>query len=286
VRIALLLLCLNCHGATLLRIACGPTGNVVDAQGNIWTGYLGATGGTAWNSAFQPALATQPPPYNAMQYGTALNYSLTAPQTSSGKYVATLKFIEPNKTAAGQRIFTIAVNGATINGPDLFSVAGLLIPYDVKVPISAPSGVITITLAGTTGNAVISGIQVDDVSDISGTSICATHQGLALGGSMFTGQYSWWDCENVSGTPLTIVRVRCRADVAGQILDVQLPNTTGTLQSILTAPLVCGPTGAEGAIVAGSSYLDGQVLTFLLTVVADATLVSTPQQILASVVFQ
>jgi hypothetical protein len=83
----------------------------------------------------------------------------------------TLKFLEPNKTAAGQRIFNVAIsipiNGATVNeqGLDLFAVApGALVPYDLSFPIIVAPGMsgIQISLTSVMGNAVLSGIQVDD----------------------------------------------------------------------------------------------------------------------------
>jgi hypothetical protein len=76
----------------------------------------------------------------------------------------TLKFIEPSKTAAGQRRFSVAINGVqVVTNLDLFAAAGMLKPYDVTFPFSGSPIVITLTPTTAIDKAVISGIQVDTV---------------------------------------------------------------------------------------------------------------------------
>jgi hypothetical protein len=43
-----------------------------------------------------------------------------------------LGFSEPNKTAAGQRVFTITANDQTIAGVDIFARAGLKTPTTIE----------------------------------------------------------------------------------------------------------------------------------------------------------
>ena len=63
------------------------------------------------------------------------------------------------------------------------------------------------------------------------------------------------------------MRVRCRSDVAGQIADLLAMDATGYLASLLTAPFECTPAGAEGALVPGASYADGDVMRFAIRIV-------------------
>jgi hypothetical protein len=144
----------------------------MDSQGQVWQADQYFTGGGRWTAANQPSMASLPVPYNTLRYsnpaGSPFSYSIPV---KPGSYTVTVKFVEPNKTAIGQRVFNLAisipVNGATVNqlGLDLFAAApGALVPYDLSFPIIVAPGMsgIQISLTAVTGNAVLSGIQVDD----------------------------------------------------------------------------------------------------------------------------
>ena len=170
-KILVFLLALSAQATTLLRIQCGGPGGT-DPQGNVWqsdSGYY--MGGAAWSAANQASMGTLPVPYSTLRYSSPVgsSFSYSIPVTTPGSYTVTFKFVEPNKTAVGQRVFNAAVS-APINGAsagqsiDLFAVApGALRPYDVQLPIIVAPGsdAIKISFTVTTGNAVISGIQVD-----------------------------------------------------------------------------------------------------------------------------
>jgi hypothetical protein len=166
-----LLLCSLCPGATVLRIACGGPGGT-DPAGNVWAPDAGYTGGAAWTAANQAALASQPVPYRTLRYssppGAPFGYLLTLPPTSTGQYVVTLKFTEPNKTGPGLRIFSVSLNGApAISNLDLFAAApGALVPLDRSFPLTTTTGLLQISLTASVGNAVLSGIQVDTVDAV------------------------------------------------------------------------------------------------------------------------
>lgn len=64
------------------------------------------------------------PPYDTLRYGFGMNpftYTIPAP---NGTCDVTLGFSEPNKTAPGQRLFTITLNGQTVAEVDIFARAG------------------------------------------------------------------------------------------------------------------------------------------------------------------
>lgn len=72
-----------------------------------------------------------------------------------------LGFIEPNKTAAGERVFKVSVNGGNEIIVDPFQSAGLKKFFTVKFPnVSPVSGFVTVTFTAVTGNAVVSIITV------------------------------------------------------------------------------------------------------------------------------
>ena len=167
------LLALNAHAAVLMRIQCGGPGGT-DAQGNVWHADEYFTGGARWDATNQASMAGMPLPYSTLRYsaypaGSPVSYTIPM---GPGSYTVTLKFLEPNKTAVGQRAFNVAIsipiNGATVNqqGLDLFAVApGALQPYDLSFPITVSPGMsaIQIVLTASLANAVISGIEVDSV---------------------------------------------------------------------------------------------------------------------------
>lgn len=154
-----LLLCFPGQAVTLLRVSCGSTGGT-DSAGNPWTADAGFAGGYSWTSANQPALGTQDIPYRAMRASSGAPFSYTLTPASPYNSI-TLKFIEPNKTATAERIFSITINGSVVNpSVDLFAATGLLKPFTLTFSIVG-SGPLVITLTPVTGNAVLSGIQVD-----------------------------------------------------------------------------------------------------------------------------
>lgn len=155
---------LAARGATVARMACGGTGGT-DPAGNVWAADSKVGGGAAWTIANQPALASQPVPYQALCYSTATIPFSRAFTVPAGNYSVTLKWIEPNKTAAGQRTFTATINGAPVAiGLDIFSVTGgALKPYDQTYQVAAPGGSIQVTIAGVIGNGLLSAVQIDSV---------------------------------------------------------------------------------------------------------------------------
>lgn len=147
--------------ATLTRMACGGSGGM-DTAGVPWLGEAGYSGGYSWTAVNQPSLAPLGPPYNAMRAslnGAPFKYSfIFAP----GAYKVTLEFAEPNKTAKGQRVFTVSINGAPPVTIDLFASAGAaLTPWNLVLPVTTADGNIVILFSPVSGNALVSGIQVD-----------------------------------------------------------------------------------------------------------------------------
>jgi len=145
------------YAATVVQMACGGPG------GGAWVPDTKVGGGAYWTAANQSAMGAQPIPYQTLCYSsgtTPFSRTFTVP---AGAYSVTLKFLEPNKTAAGQRLFNASINGAPVAiGLDVFAAAsGALRPYDRTFQVQAPGGFIQVTLAGTLGNALLSAVQID-----------------------------------------------------------------------------------------------------------------------------
>jgi hypothetical protein len=254
-----LALALNLPAATLIRMACGGPGGT-DSQGNVWSPDASFQGGTEWpvagsSAADKAAMASMAIPYRTLRYtnpaGSGLSYTFQLPP-GYVSYSLTLKFVEPNKTGSGQRIFSVFLNGAAaLPNLDLFAVApGALKPYDATFPIPGASGQVRIDLPAVTGNAVISAIQIDGTPAPPPVSEYVCGDGLAAywGGSLFPSVYDIRSCENMSDHARQALRVRCRADGAGGMLDVMaLNSSTGQLQSLLAAPIPCTDPATEVA---------------------------------------
>ena len=88
----------------------------------------------------------------------AFSYHIPVP---SGIYNVVLQFTDPTSTAAGQRIFTVTVNGNESAPIDIFAAVGTRTPYSPPLFIAdAGAGFIDITFQSTKGNATVSGIQI------------------------------------------------------------------------------------------------------------------------------
>ncbi len=229
------------HAATVVRMACGGPGGT-DAAGNVWTADSGIGGGIAWTAASQPNLSSQPVPYQSMCYsvGTA-SFSRTF-NVPAGNYTVKFKFLEPNKTASGQRLFGASINGVpVISGLDLFAAAGVLKPYDLAFNTTAVNGSIQIIFTTALWKSVISAIQIDSLPTVppdkisactgSGTTIDpVTHNPIAWNcAGMLWGQFGMPD-----GSSVSVVGVAMDPPTNGNIVwspyvpDAQRAATTNT----------------------------------------------------------
>ena len=83
-------------------------------------------------------------------------------QLLPGEYTLRLLFADPESTAAGQRVFTVAVSGMT-NAVDIFKEAGganRLLERDVPVTLRSPDEV-AVTLTPVKGKVAISGLVLE-----------------------------------------------------------------------------------------------------------------------------
>ena len=148
--------------ATQIRIAAGGPGHVFETE--TWSADQHFTGGNAYGEATAIANTTNDLLYHNERWGDA-SYSIPVP---NGAYSVKLHFAEIFFTTTGSRVFNVNVE----NGQ------GLLTNYDIVAKagagktavveqfanINVTDGNMTITLAGVTDNAKISGIEIISVA--------------------------------------------------------------------------------------------------------------------------
>lgn len=102
--------------------------------------------------------------YAAWRSGKHFSYSLPLPD---GRYRVTLHLFEPKETAPGARVFTVgASGGARRGGIDLVRLTGgPLRATTISLPATAGGGTLRLDFTGTTGEAVVSAIDVVPAED-------------------------------------------------------------------------------------------------------------------------
>jgi hypothetical protein len=297
--IALLLAVSSPAATTVLRIACGSSTPVQDTQGNFWAADTGFTGGAAWTAVNQATMGSLAAPYQTLRYSnppsTPIVYSFAVP---SGNYTVTLRFLEPNKTAAGQRAFNVKLQDSAVARLDPFAAAGgAMKSSETSYPVTVTNGQINLRLEAVLGNAIISAIQVDTVDQAPAVTAsrefnCELGRGDAFGGSLTPGVFHMIGCENMGATPVRLLRVRCRADNDGGTLDVMVTGPNG-LQSLLPAAIPCTADGTTQAPIADAEYPAGEILHWMVRVnegapphfiLATVTLETTPSPAIAKLV--
>jgi hypothetical protein len=109
---------------------------LIDAGGASDTGYSGSS---AAYTIPGPPLAFTPPGTSklTLRYGSPIVYDIGLPQP--GLYTVLLQMVEPNATAAGERVFSVTANDQPIvDGLDLWYSAGLQVP-------TARSAIVSVT---------------------------------------------------------------------------------------------------------------------------------------------
>ncbi len=143
---------------TQIRVHTGGSA-YTDTQGNPWSADTGFTGGKTYTATGTVTNTPDPTLYLSERYG-AMTYNFTVPV---GTYNVTLKFAEVFYTTTGQRIFNVAINGATVlsNFDIVAQAGGARIALDKTFSATAVSGKITIQfITGSVDLPKISAIQI------------------------------------------------------------------------------------------------------------------------------
>ena len=130
-----------------------------DSTGVSYAADGNYAGGTAATAASTVAISgtTDSTLYQSERYG---NFTYNLP-VANGTYNVTLKFAEIYWTAAGQRVFSVAIGGKTvISNLDIFAKVGKNAAYDVVVPATVTNGVLSISFTSQVNYAKVSAIKV------------------------------------------------------------------------------------------------------------------------------
>lgn len=174
------------NGTLPAQVPDGPTAPAVtsiNAGGSASDSFGADTdyySGTAYTSSadVDTSGVTNPAPesvYQSIRYGTNFTYTVPA-LTPNTNYLVRLHFNElywgtvlaSNQGGVGSRIFNVAINGdQVLNNFDVYATAGganKAVVEEFEVP-SDSNGNISINFTSDTDNAMVSGIEVDPVSD-------------------------------------------------------------------------------------------------------------------------
>ena len=111
------------------------------------------TGGAFWSD---PAMGAGI--WSTLRYAPAFSYDIPIP---NGFYTVKLDMLEPNKTAAGQRVFTITANGIQSDPIDLFKITGAInAQTSITQLVMVGNGHLRIAFQATAGNAVVTALEI------------------------------------------------------------------------------------------------------------------------------
>lgn len=141
-----------------LRIDSAASTGHTDTAGNLWvadTGFIGGTAGNFGNISI--ANTTDPLTYQTERYQLT-GYALPV---ANGTYSVTLHFAENYQKAAGKRLFSVDVEGTSINDLDVFVAAGgSQIALLRTVSATVTDGVLNINFTASLGDTMIDGLEV------------------------------------------------------------------------------------------------------------------------------
>jgi hypothetical protein len=145
----------------IVRIKAGATAQFKDSDGNVWLPDQGFTDGeTVERSADLKIQNTKDPAlYLTERYGMS---AFSCP-VLNGKYLVKLHFAETYEdiTGAGQRVFSVKVQGHEIKDLDVFAKAGGALRAHVEsVPVEVTDGKVQITFTESVQSAEINGIEI------------------------------------------------------------------------------------------------------------------------------
>lgn len=96
--------------------------------------------------------------WSTLRFAPSFSYDIPAP---NGFYTVKFDMLEPNKTAAKQRVFSILANGVQSDPIDLFAATGgINIQTSTTLLVMVGNGHLRISFQATVGNAVVTAIEV------------------------------------------------------------------------------------------------------------------------------
>ncbi len=146
-----------------IRLNCGG-GAYTDTNGNLFAADAYYTGDGTFATMSSIANTTNQTLYKSERYGYSNNLAYSIPVPNSGNYTVKLHFAEIYWTTAGQRIFSVNIEGGPVelSNYDINADAGA--PFTAVVKqfdnISVTDGVLNINFATSVNSSKISAIEV------------------------------------------------------------------------------------------------------------------------------
>jgi|GEM_PF-948283 len=146
--------------ATTLRVEAGGSAGYTDTAGNAWAADTGFSGGaTVDRGAIAIANTNDDKIYQTERYGMT-GYAFTV---DNGSYTVRLHFAETYTgiTGAGQRVFSVNVEGVALNNIDIYAeTGGRNIALIRTANVSVVDGQLNLTFTASVNNALINGIEI------------------------------------------------------------------------------------------------------------------------------
>jgi len=233
-----------------------------DSQGKVWSADYGFTGGSGNNLGGTITGTSDPLLYQDYRLSMS-SYSFAV---ANGVYLVTLKFAETGATAAGQRIFNVAINGSTVlTNFDIYAAAGgEFKAVDRAFPITVANGTVSIAFT-----------NIKSVARISALSI--------LPAPPTSLKYSQLSASYVSGSPITNnVPTSSGGPVVSYAVSPALP--AGLSLNTTTGVISGTPTASKAAAnyVVTATNSGGSALATLTIAVTTSTAATLPIEVAGS----
>ena len=241
-------------------------GSAPGASGSY--GYVSWAAGTALTTTntITGSDATDATLYNNERYGATLGYAFSVP---NGQAYVTFYWAEVYATQTGQRVFSVAINGSTVESAlDLYATTGgENITFQTVFPVTVTNGVISIVETESANNALLQGISVQY-----GTPCTATPT-ISRTGTV-TKSPTLSSTATPSPTPTnTPLATKTATPSSTPTLIPNSPSTTGT--ESFTAP-VTAEASATPSLIPTATYSPSATATVSGTVSSDETSEATP----------
>jgi N-acetylneuraminic acid mutarotase len=205
-------------------------GAYTDTLGNAWSADTNFTGGGTFASAAAIAGTADPVLYQSERTGqSGAGFSYSVPATD-GAYTITLKFAELYWSAAGQRVFSVTMNGSPLlTNFDILTKTAPNTALDKSFVVNVTGGSINLVFSSTKDNANLNALEIA----AGGTPLAAPTVASVTPGS---GTPSGGTSINVGGTGFAV----------GAALTVGGAPATGVTVISPTSITATTPAGAAG----------------------------------------
>ena len=151
-----------------IYINAGGRSNYTDSEGRVWSKDEYFSGGRTFTARGATISGTEDDAlFLSERYSTGGVLTYDIPISSVGDYDVTLLFAENYVTSAGQRVFSISIEGTTVASDfDIFDISGgFNTAFNMTERVSVSDGSLSITFTpGLVQNPKISAIMVEAVS--------------------------------------------------------------------------------------------------------------------------